>query len=112
MIVRSDGKDRMGRREKAREGKLVGGGRNPRYGFRHVRNDKGKVVRYEVAPHQTKVVGRIMEELAAGASVRSVQSGLEEDGVPAPRGGARWGRDTIRKMVNEDAYRRVLAVRP
>jgi len=98
-------KTRMGRREKARKGKVVGGGRNPRYGFRHVRNDKGKVVGYEIMPGEMRVVVRVMDELAAGASVRSVQSGLEKDGVPAPRGGARWGRDTIRKIVNEDAYR-------
>lgn len=98
-------KTKMGKRSKARAGKILGGGPRPRFGFAHVRNDKGKVISYKVVPGEMAVVRRILKELAAGRSIRSVQFGLEEDGIAAPRGGERWTRDTIKKIIREDTYR-------
>jgi len=98
-------KAEMGKRSKARDGKVLGSGQRTRFGFAYVRNDKGKVVGYEVVPDEMAVVRRILEELASGASIRSVQSGLEEDGVAAPRGGTRWTWDTLKLISREDAYR-------
>lgn len=103
-------KTKMGKREKARSGKVVGVGRRPRYGFAHVRDEKGKIVGYEVVPEEMAVVCRVMEALAAGESIHAVQKALDADGVPVPRPeavkkGGGWGRDTVRKMALSDAYR-------
>jgi hypothetical protein len=98
-------KSGMGKRSKAREGKVLGSGQKARFGFAHVRDGRGKVVGYEVVPGEMAVVRRILEELASGASIRSVQSGLEKDGIAAPKGGARWTRDTLKKIAREDTYR-------
>jgi hypothetical protein len=39
----------MGKRAKARKGHVLGAGPKPRYGFRLVRDEKGKAIGYE--PH-------------------------------------------------------------
>lgn len=95
----------MGKRSKARGGMPVGVGRRPRYGFAHVRNEKGKVVGCDPVAGEMKVVRRVLGALASGASIHSVQAMLEADGVTAPMGGGRWGRETIRKMALADCYR-------
>ena len=95
----------MGRRSKAKRGQLFGTGPKPRYGFRHVRNDRGRVVGYEVDPETMAVVRRVFDALASGESRWAVQKSLEEDGIPAPGGGAYWHSSTLRNMVQEDTYR-------
>lgn len=94
----------MGKRSKARGGMPVGTGR-PRYGFRFVRDGKGKVIGCEPEPEEMVVVRRVLGELASGASLHGVQGMLEADGVPAPLGGRRWSRDVLRKMARATAYR-------
>ena len=97
-------KSKMGLGAKAGKGHVIGSGRGPRYGFRIVRNERGRAVAYETCEPKMGVVRRIFEMLGAGTSIYAVQVALEESGVDAPRGGARWSRDTIKKIVREDTY--------
>lgn len=97
-------KSRMGKRAKARKGHVLGAGRGPRYGFRAVRSEKGRVVGYEVNEETMAVVRTVFAMLDAGESIHAVQVALEREGIEAPRGGPRWSRDTIRNMVREDSY--------
>jgi site-specific DNA recombinase len=94
----------MGKRAKARKGHVLGAGPKPRYGFRLVRDEKGKVVGYEPHEPEMAVVRRIVGWLAEGRSLYFVQTALEAERVPAPRGGIRWARKTARRIVTEDAY--------
>ena len=94
----------MGKRAKARKGHVLGTGPKPRYGFRLVRDGKGKAIGYE--PHETEmaVVRRIVGWLAEGRSLYFVQTALEAERVPAPHGGVRWARTAAKRIVTGDAY--------
>jgi Recombinase/Resolvase, N terminal domain/Recombinase zinc beta ribbon domain len=97
-------KSAMGKRAKARKGHVLGGGPKPRYGFRWVRNRKGKVVGYEPHEPEMRIVRRIVGWLAEGHSLYFVQNMLEAEGVPAPLGGDSWTRGAPKRIVNEDCY--------
>lgn len=97
-------RSRMGMFAKARRGEISGSAFSPRYGFRYVNNERGKAVGYEVDPEKMQHVRRILTMLAEGESVHGVQRMLEQDGIPAPGGGPRWSRTTIRNVAVEDAY--------
>jgi site-specific DNA recombinase len=94
----------MGKRAKARKGHVLGTGPKPRYGFSLVRDEKGKVVGYEPHEPEMAVVRWIVGWLAEGRSLYFVQTALEAEGVPAPRGGARWARTAAKRIATEDAY--------
>jgi hypothetical protein len=94
----------MGKRAKARKGHVLGAGPKPRYGFSLVRDEKGKVVGYEPHEPEMTVVRRIVRWLAEGRSLYFVQTTLEAEGVPAPRGGDRWARTAAKRIATEDAY--------
>jgi DNA invertase Pin-like site-specific DNA recombinase len=97
-------KSAMGRRAKARKGHVLGAGPKARYGFRCVRDEKGKVVGYEPHESEMQTVRRIVGWLAEGRTLYYVQTTLEAERVPAPRGGERWHRGTAKRIVNEDCY--------
>ena len=88
-----------GRREKARQGKIIAG-RLPDYGFRFG-PDRAS---YEVVEEEMVVVRQIISELASGASVNGVRAALDADGVPPPAGGKRWQRTFIRDCAFDDVY--------
>ena len=79
-------KAEMGKRSKVRKGQVLGSAPKPRYGFRYVRNDKGRVVGYEVRSEEMAIVRRVFEMLDDGQSIYAVQATLENEGVEAPRG--------------------------
>lgn len=56
----------------------------------------------------TAVVQRIVDEQAAGQSLRAIAAGLEADGVPTARGGA-WRSSSVQHIV---ASSRARALRP
>jgi site-specific DNA recombinase len=97
-------KSAMGKLAKARKGHVLGAGPKPRYGFRWVHDRKGKVVGYELHEPEMRIVRRIVGWLAEGHSLYFVQTMLEAEGVPAPRGGDSWARGAPKRIVNEDAY--------
>jgi site-specific DNA recombinase len=68
-----------GRREKARQGKVIAG-RLPDYGFRFGTDRES----YEVVEEEMTVVRRIFSELASGTSVNGVCTALDAAGVPPP----------------------------
>ncbi|WP_083543380.1 recombinase family protein [Bradyrhizobium sp. CCGE-LA001] len=73
---------------------VLNDGRNPGgdiYGYR-VR--KGEAGILDIDPDTSRIVKRIFEEYAAGASPRKIAAGLNRDGIPSPRGGV-WNASTI-----------------
>ncbi len=101
---RTTERSRMGMFSKARRGEISGRALQPRYGFRHVLNERGKAVGYEVDEEKMAHVRRIFSMLGEGESIHAVQREFEQGGVPAPAGGRMWSRTTIRNAVLEDAY--------
>lgn len=97
-------RSRMGMFSKARRGEISGSTFKPRYGFQRVLNDCAKAVAYEVDEEKMQRVCTIFSMLAGGESIHGVQRYLERSGVPAPAGGMRWSRTTIKNMAQEDAY--------
>ena len=51
----------------------------------------------------SEIVERIIENRAAGESLRSIAMGLTTDGVPTAQGGAKWHASTV-KAVLEGQY--------
>ena len=88
-----------GRREKARQGKVIAG-RLPDYGYRYGAPRDS----YEVVEEEMSVVRRILTSLASGSSVNGIAVALEAEGEPAPNGG-RWQRRFIRQCAFDDCYR-------
>ena len=88
-----------GRREKARQGKVIAA-RLPDYGYRY----GPKRDTYEVVEERMTIVRRLLFSLASGSSIWSLVRALEADGVPAPNGG-RWQRTFVRQCAFDDCYR-------
>src|SRR5215204_371897 len=88
-----------GRREKARQGKIIAG-RLPNYGFRFGPDRDS----YEVVEEEMAVVRWIISELASGASVNGVCAALDADGVPPPAQGSKWQRTFVRDCAFDDVY--------
>jgi site-specific DNA recombinase len=75
----------------------IAGGRS--YGYRPVKGEPGRV---EIIEAEAIVIRRIFEQYLDGSSAREIAYRLNEDGVPAPRGG-KWRASTIigsRKRAN------------
>jgi site-specific DNA recombinase len=89
-----------GRREKARQGKLIAAYR-PIFGFEYTPDREAFVV----VPHKMTVVRRVIETIASRKSIYGTKLMLEREGIPAPGGGIVWRESTIRDMVLNDAYR-------
>ena len=94
-----------GRLQKARSGRLIPA-YSPGMGYRYNADRTGLVV----DPEEMAVVLRIFEGIAGGATIHSVTTGLNRNGVPGPRsvkyrnGAPRWNRVTVRSIVLSDLY--------
>ena len=89
----------MGKRSKAREGKVLGSGPAP-LGFKYITDRTN----YEVDEETMPIVRRIFRAVGAeGSSMWAAGRALEEDGVMAPSGG-RWQVSVIRYMIDNDCY--------
>jgi site-specific DNA recombinase len=89
-----------GRREKARQGKVIAS-RLPNYGFRFGPDRES----YEVVEEEIVVVRRIFSELASRASVNSICTTLDADGVPpSGKGKKNWQRTFVRDCAFDDVY--------
>ncbi len=91
---------RRGKLEKARQGKIIAT-MKPRYGFRYNEAKDGLVV-YEP---EMAVVEKIFRLAAEGFGPRAIQLRLYREGIPSPKGGKRWNRPVIKRMVLHDIYK-------
>jgi DNA invertase Pin-like site-specific DNA recombinase len=89
-----------GRMQKARQGKLLATTK-PIYGFEYTPDRNA----YTVADHKMAVVRRVMELVAETGSLYATKKTLESEGIPAPGGSMVWWERSIRRMVENDAYR-------
>jgi site-specific DNA recombinase len=93
---------RRGKRSKAKQGKLVASPQSD-YGFRY----NGARDGYEVDELRMALVRRVFRMVGVeGMSLNAVGKRLENEGIPAPRGGRTWNRPTLRKFILSDVYLR------
>lgn len=96
---------RLGKLQKAREGKVVGG-HNRAAGYDWVRDYNGRTVRYAVNEAEIRTVRRIFSEIAGGTSgVCAMKEKLDAERVPTPGRGRAWSRPTIRAVILDDLYK-------
>lgn len=86
--------------QRAEEGRANG---HVAYGWRRVyhRDTAGNVLSWEDTedPQAAEVVRRIVADLLAGLSVKSIVKRLNEAGVPTPKGKGPWLSSTVRKLA-------------
>lgn len=68
------------------------------YGYRRALDEHGRKTLVP-DPDTAPVVRRIIDRLAAGASLGAVAAELTADGIPTPRGAPVWHRETIRTIA-------------
>jgi DNA invertase Pin-like site-specific DNA recombinase len=88
-------KTRRGLRGRVEQG-LSGGGNS--YGYRVVRrllaDGTAATGEREIEHAEAEIVSRIFSEYVQGRSARKIAAGLNQDGIPSPRGGE-WNASTI-----------------
>lgn len=90
-----------GRREKARQGFIVGG-RVP-FGFKYLGKADGERGKLIVDPERAPVVRQIFEWAAGGTSIRSIAARLNEAGTPSMLA-ERWGKSSILRILQNQTY--------
>jgi site-specific DNA recombinase len=104
-----------GAREKVRNGKILGAGATPAYGydwiFAEKPNGKRTKVAYTVNEPEADVVRGIYADYAAGKSQKAIARSLNEAGIPSPfgllenyRNSGRWGHQTIAHVLRSPYY--------
>jgi site-specific DNA recombinase len=91
---------RRGRLRKAREGRVIRGGRAP-FGFRFTEAGDGLLVHEP----EMAIVEKIFRYAAEGVPVRAIQAHLHVEGIPAPQGGRVWDDHVLRRLIANDIYR-------
>jgi site-specific DNA recombinase len=96
---------RRGKLHAARSGQVSVLGNAP-YGYRYVRKQEGGgQARYEIVPHQARVVQQMFAWVACERlTLTEVCRRLEKLGEPSPSGRARWGNTTVAAILNNPAY--------
>ena len=96
---------RRGQRQVAARGYYPGN--VPPYGYKlqKVQEEGGKAFHniFVADPPYDLIVRRIILEAGAGKSANEIRSGLNADGIPAPKGG-KWADSTIHQMVHNLHY--------
>jgi site-specific DNA recombinase len=91
-----------GRREKARQGYIVGGARA--FGYRYLGKAEGERGRYEIEPGEAEIVRRMYRLLVEEQiSVREIVARLNREGVRPAKGGE-WGRSTVHRVLKNELY--------
>lgn len=94
-----------GKRSKAERGQVVGTGVAP-YGYRYLRNERGRAYALEIDPDGAPIVARIFRDVQT-MSLRDVCDGLNADRIPtyfANRAKAGWGVPTINGILTNPVY--------
>jgi site-specific DNA recombinase len=101
-------RSRRGKRHAARRGSVNVFSAAP-YGYRYIRKHDGDgEAAYKIDEEQAAVVKQFFEWVGRDRiSVGEVARRLNVQGVPTARGGLRWDRATIRKMLKNSAYKGV-----
>ncbi|CAA9283851.1 MAG: hypothetical protein AVDCRST_MAG93-3383 [uncultured Chloroflexia bacterium] len=94
-------RSRSGKRQKARDGKVVPAGNNLPYGFSY-NHDKSN---YVSNPPEMSTVRRMFEMMATGSSLKGVCKALDNEGLPTPGGSKFWNPITVRRYLLSDAYK-------
>ncbi|GAA2157182.1 hypothetical protein GCM10009727_66850 [Actinomadura napierensis] len=81
-----------------------GRGRQAPYGYRRIRDARGRYVTQLPMEPQAGVVREIISRVAQGQAIPQIIRELEGRGVPAPRGGPRWSRSVVTDIVHNPAY--------
>jgi site-specific DNA recombinase len=92
----------LGKRAKLARQHVMGIGPTP-YGYRAVRNEKGRTVALEIDPVTGPVVQRIFRE-GVSRPLSDVCYQLDIEGIKAPAGGSRWAEKTMRAMIDNPVY--------
>jgi site-specific DNA recombinase len=92
----------LGKRAKLGRQLVRGIGPTP-YGYRAIKNDKGRTFGLEIDPETGPVVQRIFRE-AARRSPWAIGVQLDAEGIKAPAGGSRWAEKTMRAMIDNPVY--------
>jgi site-specific DNA recombinase len=90
-----------GRREKARQGFIVGG-RVP-FGYTYLGKAEGERGRLVIDPDRVSAVKRIFQWADDGLSAREIAVRLNESGV-RPLLAGRWGRSSVRRLLQNTTY--------
>lgn len=88
---------RNGKIGKARAGKIVGG---HQVGYGYTRDGD----HYVVNEPAMQVVRRIFDMAAEGRTTFYIADALNEEGIPTPRGGKRWSREFLTKLLHSRLY--------
>lgn len=89
-----------GLKERAREGKLVGGRSVHLFGYTYERDTGKRAINEEQAP----IVRDMFKWLAEGGNLNGVTYRLTELGIPTPTGKSRWNTRTVYKILTNPAY--------
>jgi len=95
-VVRS----RAGKRERAKQGKVIPSGNNLPYGFDY-NSDRSN---YIPDPAEMNTVRRMYEMMAGGSSLKGVCRALDTDGIPTPGQSPYWNPITVRRLLLKDLY--------
>jgi site-specific DNA recombinase len=92
----------LGKRAKMARNLVMGIGPTP-YGYRAVRNEKGRTVALEIDPATGPIIQRIFRE-AAHLPLSKIAYHLDAEGIKSPAGGSRWAEKTMRDMIDNPVY--------
>ena len=91
-----------GRRQKARQGFIVGG-RTP-HGYRYLGKAEGEPGRYVVHEEEARVVRLIFHWFVEeGSSIRGIVTRLNQLGY-RPQRGIRWGKSSVHRILSSSTY--------
>jgi site-specific DNA recombinase len=91
---------RRGKLRKAREGRIIRGGKAP-FGFRYTEAGDSLLV-YKP---EMNVVEKVFRYAAEGLGPRAIRNRLYSEGIRAPKGGEVWDDRVIRRLLANDLYR-------
>lgn len=59
----------------------------------------------EIVPEEAEIVRRIYRLFASGKTIRSIANTLTKEGIPTPRGKAKWQNTTVESILTNEKYK-------